>query len=542
MFREDTICAPATAIGSGAISVIRVSGGTALPLVDGLVKLRRGTLADAPGFTVRFGEIPGVDEVLVTVFRAPHSYTGEDACEISCHASPYVANRILDLLCDAGCRLAEPGEFTRRAFLNGKLDLAQAEAVADLIAASTRTAHQVALSQLKGGYSAELRQLRDKLVELSALLELELDFSEEDVEFADRERLRALLEETMGKVQRLADSFQTGNAVRNGVPVAIIGAANTGKSTLLNALLGEERAIVSDMPGTTRDTVEECLVLDGIQYRFIDTAGLRETDDSVEQKGIERSMAALRKALVVIGVIDASQPGIAQFEAWSQLKELVRQAGTGPLIAVRNKMDICLEPYPLAGVLDLSARTGLGLGALKARISEVFSARCGSAGISGPHPVASPGNASESGASPAALKTGKSDDVWPAKTSSCASAKGAAPDQTAAATGNAPETGNDSREEKAQVLSASPTAPQAYNAGYHGEAAVLVTNRRHYEALRKASAALQAVHTSLLAGLGADLLAEDLRAAISAIGTILGETITPDEVLGEIFGKFCIGK
>ena len=249
---SDTICAPATSVGSGAISIIRISGPDALAVVDRVVSFRSGTAADAPGYSVRYGDASGLDEVLVTVFRAPHSYTGEDAAEISCHASPFVVSTLLDKLTEAGCRLAEPGEFTQRAFINGKMDLAQAEAVADVIASASSAQHRVAMNQLRGGYSAELRCLRAQLLELTALLELELDFSEEDVEFAERSRLRMLLDTAQSHCRQLADSFRLGNAVRHGVPVAIVGAPNSGKSTLLNALLRDDRAIVSEIPGLFR--------------------------------------------------------------------------------------------------------------------------------------------------------------------------------------------------------------------------------------------------------------------------------------------------
>ncbi|MCQ2168928.1 MAG: tRNA uridine-5-carboxymethylaminomethyl(34) synthesis GTPase MnmE, partial [Bacteroidales bacterium] len=298
---QDTICAPATSVGTGAVSVVRISGPESLSIADGIVECGKGRIVDAPGYSLKYGVVRKLsgdvlDDVVVSVFRAPHSYTGEDSVEISCHASPYIVTELLRMLVAAGARMAGPGEFTRRAFVNGKMDLAQAEAVADVITASSEAAHRVAVNQLRGGYSSELKGLRDKLLEAAAMMELELDFSEEEVEFADRSQLRALLEALRSKVTSLSASFRDGNALKNGVPVAIIGAANAGKSTLLNALLGEDRAIVSDIAGTTRDTVEEVLTIDGIQFRFIDTAGLRETSDVVERLGISRSYDALRKA------------------------------------------------------------------------------------------------------------------------------------------------------------------------------------------------------------------------------------------------------
>ena len=302
----DTICAPATAVGSGAVSMIRVSGADSLCAVDRVVRFDKGSAADSRGYTLKHGDIPGVDEVVVGIYRAPHSYTGEDSAEICCHASPFIASRILGLLCEAGCRMAGPGEFTRRAFTNGKMDLAQAEAVADLIASGSEAQHRVALNQLRGGYSAELAEIRSELLELTSLIELELDFSEEEVEFADRDRLASLLDEVIGRCTTLADSFKAGNAIRNGVPVAIVGAPNSGKSTLLNALLRDDRALVSDIPGTTRDTIEETCVVGGVLLRFIDTAGIRETRDEVERMGIDRALSKAAQAEIVLGVVDAA--------------------------------------------------------------------------------------------------------------------------------------------------------------------------------------------------------------------------------------------
>ena len=353
----DTVCAPATVPGAGAVSIVRVSGPDTFSIIDKVVRFKSGTASDARGYTLKYGEVPDVDQVVVSIFRAPHSYTGEDSAEISTHASAYVVGRILELLVTAGARMAGPGEFTRRAFVNGKLDLAQAEAVADLIASRSEASHRIALKQLKGAYSQELKQLRDKLLELVALMELELDFSEEDVQFADRSNLRSLLDETSSHITRLAESFRTGNAIRNGVPVAIVGAVNSGKSTLLNAFLGEDRAIVSDVEGTTRDTVEETMVLDGILYRFIDTAGLRETDDRVERIGIERARKALEDADVVIEVIDASRPSCVPLK--------VNSGQT--YIRVSNKTD--LSPA-LDGTVGISAKNGKGLDVLKRMISE----------------------------------------------------------------------------------------------------------------------------------------------------------------------------
>lgn len=304
----DTICAPATASG-GALGIIRVSGPLAFDAVSSICSVRCSE--EAPN-TVHFTRLVEhkevVDEVLVTIFRAPHSYTGEDSVEISCHGSNYIINKVLELLVQQGCRMAQPGEFTQRAYLNGKLDLSQAEAVADLIASTNRATHKLAMSQLRGGISTELSRLREQLLKLTSLLELELDFSDhEDLEFADRTELMQLAQTIDAHITRLTDSFHTGNALKNGIPVAIVGAPNVGKSTLLNALLGEERAIVSDIQGTTRDAIEDTIQLDGITFRFIDTAGIRHTDDQIENLGIERSISAAQRARIILMM---TEPGV----------------------------------------------------------------------------------------------------------------------------------------------------------------------------------------------------------------------------------------
>ena len=312
MLNSDTICAIATPHGMGAIAVVRVSGPKALPMVAGLLQHKGKYLETNDiipskvyhGHLINKGDL--LDDVLVTFFRAPHSFTGEDSAEISVHGSLFVQQKLLQILIEQGSRMAEAGEFTRRAFVNRKFDLAQAEAIADLISSESEAAHRVAINQLKGGFSKELQMMRSKLLEMTALMELELDFSEEDVEFADRSQLKALLQETLSHVNRLKDSFRLGNAIKNGIPVAIVGKTNTGKSTLLNALLGEDRAIVSDIAGTTRDTIEETLNVNGMLFRFIDTAGLRQTDETIEKIGIERSYKKIREATIVIGMLDAS--------------------------------------------------------------------------------------------------------------------------------------------------------------------------------------------------------------------------------------------
>ena len=314
ILNNDTICAPATAAG-GALAIIRVSGPNALPIVSTLCSLRCDTVAANTTHFTRLVEYDAVsqhplpiDEALITIFRAPHSYTGEDSVEISCHGSRYIINKILELLIQRGCRMARPGEFTQRAYLNGKLDLSQAEAVADLIASTNQTTHRLAMSQLRGGVSTELSELREQLLKLTSLLELELDFSDhEDLEFADRSELQQLARRIDAHITRLADSFHVGNALKNGIPVAIVGAPNVGKSTLLNALLGEERAIVSDIQGTTRDAIEDTINLGGITFRFIDTAGIRHTSDTIENLGIERSIAAVQRAQIILMM---TEPGV----------------------------------------------------------------------------------------------------------------------------------------------------------------------------------------------------------------------------------------
>ena len=459
-----TICAPATSVGAGAVSLVRISGPETMAVVDRVVRFRHGDAASAKGYSLKFGSIEGLDEVLVALFRAPNSYTGEDAAEISCHASPFIVTELLERLTDAGCRLAEAGEFTQRSFLNGKMDLAQAEAVADVIASTTSAQHRVAMNQLRGGYSAELRELRKQLLELTALMELELDFSEEDVEFADRTRLRTLLDTACSHCRQLADSFRLGNAIRNGVPVAIVGAPNSGKSTLLNALLRDDRAIVSDIPGTTRDTVEETCVIDGVLFRFIDTAGIRESPDEIERLGIERTFRKISEAEIVLGVVDVTDAPEAIEDALRTMADKI-DFRHQKLIILANKTDkkpcnknvnfvnsfVTSPDYKefAISVLGISAKEGSGLVNLRSAL------------------VSHAGIASASG--------------------------------------------------------------------------TLVTNARHAAALREAATSLSTVSDGLDRHLPSDLLAEDLRAALASLGSITGE-ITTDEVLGEIFSRFCIGK
>ena len=340
-FTGGTICAPATIPGTGAISIIRVSGKESLAIADKVIDTKGVPIAETEGYRLRYGtvfEADGsvLDNVIVSVFRAPHSYTGENSVEISCHASRFIVNKILELLVNAGARIAAPGEFTRRAFVNGKMDLAQAEAVADVIASQSAASHRVAMNQLKGGFSSELKVLREKLLTMTSLLELELDFSEEDVEFASRKELGQLVDDSLTHIRRLTASFSRGNAIKNGVPVAIVGATNTGKSTLLNALLGEERAIVSDIAGTTRDTIEETLNIDGILFRFIDTAGIRETDETIEKIGIDRTFKKLGEAAVVLGMTDLSRGEAAVLEDADFILSKVNEMGGVKNVGTEN--------------------------------------------------------------------------------------------------------------------------------------------------------------------------------------------------------------
>lgn len=473
----ETICACATLPGTGAIAVIRVSGDDAIAIADKVVSLRNGRLADVASNSVRFGSVPGIDDVLVSIFRNPHSYTGEDSVEISCHASSYVIEQILFRLIENGARPAGPGEFTQRAFVNGKMDLSQAEAVADMIAAEDASAHRLALNQLKGGVSNEISEMRGKLLDMTSLMELELDFSEEDVEFADRSQLSSLLEEVSAHVKRLKESFRLGNALKNGVPVCIAGAANTGKSTLLNALLQEERAIVSPIAGTTRDSIEETSVIGGIRFRFIDTAGLRETDDTIESMGIERSMDKIAKADIVIAVADCQAASSDVQAQLSLIRE--RMNGSQNLVVFVNKVDM----IPGAG-LDPACSVDSELlvaGPIESVIKEMI-------------PEGSPviyGSAKNG------LGTDDLKNIL----------------------------------EKIQK--------DRVSSSRSGD--TMVSNVRHYNALCSAWEALKLVRAGLDSGTSTELVARDLRDVLYHLGSITGE-ISTDEVLGNIFKKFCIGK
>ena len=356
MQSRDIIVAPATALG-GAIAVIRMSGEGSVALCDNLFKGRK-SLAEAKSHTIRYGSICDgervVDDVVVAVFRAPHSYTGEESVEISIHGSRYIAQEVIRLLCAHGARMAEAGEFSQRALAAGRIDLSQAEAVADLIASESRAAHAMAATQMRGGYSERLDNLREELLNITTLLELELDFSEEDVEFADRSRLRTMLEHTDSVVEQLMESFRVGNAIREGVAVAIVGRPNVGKSTLLNRLVGDDRAMVSDIAGTTRDTVEESIVIDDIRFRFIDTAGLHDTDDRLEQMGIERTERAMREAQIILYMTEPSQ----------QELELPKPSDGQRLLLVVNKMDTS-DRRDVEGAIYISARDGKGIDKLR---------------------------------------------------------------------------------------------------------------------------------------------------------------------------------
>ena len=458
----DTIAAPATIPGTGAVTIIRVSGPQALQIAEQVVSLKSGKISEADGYTLHFGSVSGLDDVLVSVFRAPHSYTGEDAVEISCHASEYIASELLSRLFAAGARAAEPGEFTRRAFLNGKMDLSQAEAVADIISSTTESSHRVAFTQLKGGFSAELNDLREQLLHMASLLELELDFSEEEVEFAQRDQLNLLLDATLQHIGKLTDSFRLGNAIKKGIPVAIAGAANTGKSTLLNALIGEERAIVSNIAGTTRDTIEATMNIGGVLFRFIDTAGIRQTDETIEKLGIGRTFDAVSKAQIVLGVLDESLPESDLLNSAKELENTL-SSSENALIFVLNKADLGdnknvniknnIVSYldNKENIVEISAKTGLGLDSLKERLFQI-----GKASLS-------------------------------------------------------------------------------------DENSTFVTNRRHYEALVDAASHLRNARTALLASLPSDLVAEDLRLALHALGSITG-AVTDSDILQNIFKNFCIGK
>ncbi|MDR2064468.1 MAG: tRNA uridine-5-carboxymethylaminomethyl(34) synthesis GTPase MnmE [Prevotellaceae bacterium] len=457
-----TICAISTAAGTGGIAVIRVSGDSAIANASKIFFScgKNKNLFDAISNTVIFGKIKNgkneiIDEVLVSVFRAPHSYTGEDTVEISCHGSAYIQQQILKLLVKNGCSLAKAGEFTQRAFLNGKMDLSQAEAVADLISSESQAAHRIAMNQMRGKFLNELQNIRQKLVEFASLIELELDFNEEDVEFADRNELGKLAISIEEYISKLCKSFDAGNVIKNGIPVAIVGETNVGKSTLLNVLLNEERAIVSEIHGTTRDTIEDTTNIGGVIFRFIDTAGIRNTKDKIENMGIERTYNKIKQASIVLWIVDASQ---TVENAEKMLPEMMELCKNKKLIIVYNKIDISKQNANInitnndkIRQANISAKEKLNIELLQNILLE---------------------------------------------------------------TAQIPETG--------------------YND-------VIVTNIRHLEALQNAHSAIARVQNGLKQNIPHDLLAQDIRDCIFHIGTITG-SITTEEILGNIFSKFCIGK
>jgi len=462
MNTQDTICAIATAQG-GAIGIVRVSGAEALSITDKIFHPTEKNplpLTERKAYTVNFGQIKNekgeiVDEVLVSLFRAPHSYTGENSVEISCHGSAYILQQVMQLLINNGCRTAGPGEFTQRAFLNGKMDLSQAEAVADLIASTSEATHRLAMNQMRGGFSKELAVLRNKLLHLTSLMELELDFSDhEELEFADRSELQALAAQIHQVIERLVQSFSIGNAIKNGIPVAIIGETNVGKSTLLNALLNEDKAIVSDIHGTTRDVIEDTMIINGVTFRFIDTAGIRQTDDTIENLGIKRSFKALEQAEIVILMYDLQRH--ENFKTFFQ--EVEPYLKNKQVIFAQNKCDL-VDNIPSNSEFDknnyhtiaISARQKINIDKLQKLLTEVTH-----------------------------IPSISTNDV-------------------------------------------------------------IVTNLRHYEALTHALDAITRVEQGLISSLPSDLISQDLRECIFHLNDIIGE-VTTDEVLGNIFEHFCVGK
>jgi len=463
--KSTTITAISTAPGIGGIAVIRVSGENALTFSDAIYvpKNKSCPLLQQEASTVSFGNVVDkqqvdIDEVLVTVFRAPHSFTGEDTVEISCHGSLFVQQKILQLLLEQGCVLAGPGEFTQRAFMNGKMDLSQAEAVADLIASNSASSHRMAMNQMRGGFSNELLKLRTQLLNFVSLIELELDFNEEDVEFADRSKLRSLATDIEQLIAGLADSFRVGNALKNGIPVALVGETNVGKSTLLNVLLNEEKAIVSEIHGTTRDVVEDLVNIEGITFRFIDTAGIRDTKDKIESMGIERTYQKIEQASIILWIVDCTQ--LTEHMEWLT-ERIAKRAEGKKVILVFNKIDKIAEDE--REVLDQLFQQFEG-----DRIYISAKDRINTEGL-----------------------------------------------------------------QKALVIAAQlPTI----NPGD-----VVVNNVRHYEALQNALSAIRRVTDGIDNGITGDFLSQDIRECMHFLGEITG-AISNDEILGNIFGKFCIGK
>jgi tRNA modification GTPase len=459
---NDTIVALATPSGSGAIAVIRLSGKEAISIASQFFKsVSNKDLKKQATHTIHLGHIieenKTLDEVLVSVFKNPNSYTGEDVVEISCHGSPYIQQEIIQLFLRNGCRMATAGEFTLRAFLNGKLDLSQAEAVADLISSDNEASHQIAMQQMRGGFSSEIAKLREELLNFASLIELELDFAEEDVEFADRTQFKELIERIHFVLKRLIDSFAVGNVIKNGIPVAIVGEPNVGKSTLLNALLNEDRAIVSEIAGTTRDTIEDEISIGGIGFRFIDTAGIRETNDVVESIGIKKTFEKIEQSQVTIYLFDALKNINNLEDVRIEIEKIRNKYSQKPLLVIANKIDqlddvqLASINTTIADVLLLSAKTGFGVEQLTTSLLNLINT--------------------------GALKNNET----------------------------------------------------------------IITNTRHYDALLKAFEEIQKVKYGLETGLSGDLLAIDIRQALYHFGEITGE-ITNDDLLGNIFANFCIGK
>lgn len=466
MVSQDTIVALATPSGAGAIAIIRISGKDALTTAASIFESVSGKdLLKQKTHTIHLGHIADgskvYDQVLLSIFKGPNSYTGENVVEISCHGSTYIQQQIIQLLLRKGCKMAEPGEFTLRAFLNGKLDLSQAEAVADLISSENEASHQIAMQQMRGGFSNEIAKLREELLNFASLIELELDFAEEDVEFADRTQFHDLLNRIEFVLKRLIDSFAVGNVIKNGIPVAIVGEPNVGKSTLLNALLNEERAIVSEIAGTTRDTIEDELVINGIGFRFIDTAGIRETKDVVESIGIKKTFEKIEQAQVVLYLFESLKFRAKSSEYISEIEKIKNQYPLKPLVVVINKVDL-LSSGEINSIVK-------ALGTLNVKL-ETISAK-ENTGIE-------------------ALKN--------------------------------------------QLLS-------FVNTGALRNNETIVTNTRHYDSLLKALEEIQKVKFGLTSGISSDLMAIDIRQALYYFGEITGQ-VTNDELLGNIFANFCIGK